>query len=81
MAERYFTTFFSTSHPNTIDEVVESVDVVVIKEINQNLLQPFVGKEVCEALFQMYPLKSLGPDGMPPFFFSKVLAHCRGGCH
>ena len=71
VVERYFTTLFSTSHPNTIYEVVELVDAVVTEEMDQNLLQPFVGEEVRKVLYQMLPSKSPSPDGMSPFFFQK----------
>ncbi|KAL0430275.1 UNVERIFIED_CONTAM: putative mitochondrial protein [Sesamum radiatum] len=37
----------------------------------QELLQPYTAEEVSKALSQMAPLKSPGPDGMPPFFFQK----------
>ena len=33
------------------------------------LKRTFQGSEVHSALKQMYHLKSLGPDGMPPLFF------------
>ena len=37
--------------------------------MNQNLIKDFTPIEVKVALKQMYPLKALGPDGMPPLFF------------
>ena len=71
VVERYFTNLFSTSHPNTIDEVSASMDVVIIEDMNRNLLLPFVGEEVRKALFQMHPSNSPGPNGMSFFFFQK----------
>ena len=37
--------------------------------MNEWLVRPFVESKVKGALKQMYPLKALGPDGMPHFFF------------
>ena len=37
--------------------------------MNRMLNMPFQDLEVYSALKQMYPLKSPGPDGMPPLFF------------
>ena len=39
--------------------------------MNFMLLREFQASEVHKALKQMYPLKALGPDGMPPLFFQK----------
>ena len=39
--------------------------------MNHTLLQPYSPDEAKQALFQMHPSKSLGPDGMSPFFFQK----------
>ena len=38
IVDGYFKNFFSTSHPNRVDEVLNSVDRVVMEEMNQSLL-------------------------------------------
>ncbi|KAL0410940.1 UNVERIFIED_CONTAM: putative mitochondrial protein [Sesamum latifolium] len=38
----------------------------------EELMRPYTEEEVTNALFQMSPLKSLGPDGMPPIFFQSL---------
>lgn len=40
-------------------------------EIRESLDQEFTEIEVKEALFQMHPMKSPGPEGLPPFFYHK----------
>ncbi|KAL0453322.1 UNVERIFIED_CONTAM: LINE-1 retrotransposable element O protein [Sesamum latifolium] len=45
----------------------------VSNKLNEALLQPFSPDEVRRALFQMYPYKSPGPDGMSPVFYQKYL--------
>ena len=47
------------------------MDRVVTPAMNSTLLQPYTPDEAKQALFQMHPSKSLGPDGMTPFFFQK----------
>ena len=46
VVERYFTNLFSTSNPNTIDDMLESVEAVVTEDMNKSLLLPFNGDEV-----------------------------------
>ena len=41
----------------------------VTDDTNAMLLQEFTELEVEEALKQMVPLKTLGPDSMPPLFY------------
>ncbi|XP_061993460.1 uncharacterized protein LOC133711342 [Rosa rugosa] len=41
----------------------------VSEDLNLSFCAPYSSEEVREALFQMYPTKSPGPDGMPPLFF------------
>lgn len=69
--ERYFANLFSTSNPNIIDDIIQSVEGVVNEDMNRTLLMPFSGEEVHKALFQMHPSKLSGPDGLSPFFFQK----------
>ena len=37
----------------------------------QFLSRPFSDNEIQEATFSPHPLKSPGPDGMPPIFYQK----------
>ena len=47
------------------------MDRVATPDMNHTLLQPYTLEEVKWALLQMHPSKSLGQDGMSPFFFQK----------
>ena len=76
VAERYFQRLFTTTNPTQMDLVLDKVDRVVTPDMNHSLLQPYRLEEVQQALFQMHPSKSLGRDGISPFFFSKVLKYC-----
>ena len=71
VAERYFQRLFTTTNPTQMDLVLDKVDRVVTPDMNHSLLQPYRPEEVQQALFQMHSSKSLGRDGVSPFFFHK----------
>lgn len=54
-----------------MEPVLDSVDRAITPNMNETLLQPYTLDEVKQALFQMHPSKSPGPDGMSHFFFQK----------
>ncbi|KAL0410572.1 UNVERIFIED_CONTAM: hypothetical protein Slati_3646900 [Sesamum latifolium] len=64
---------FQSSHPSSedIDAVIGGMETRVSDVMNESLTQPFSPDEVKHAIFQMYPYKSSGPDGMSPIFFQK----------
>lgn len=45
------------------------IETCVTSEMDKLLTKPYTAKEIVNALTQMHPLKSSGPDGMPVFFF------------
>jgi len=51
--------------------VLNTVPTKVTPNMNDQLLAPFTEKEVKEALFQMFPTKAPGPDGLPAHFFQQ----------
>ncbi|XP_024171787.1 uncharacterized protein LOC112177760 [Rosa chinensis] len=67
----YFTTIFTASDVDmeAITMTIEAIQPSVTQEMNVQLCAPYTSEEVKRALFQMYPTKSPGPDGMPPLFF------------
>jgi hypothetical protein len=44
---------------------------VITYETNHDLCKSFSEEEISDALFQIGPLKALGPDGFPGQFFQK----------
>ena len=81
IVEEYYRELFTSNNPMHMDGVLDSVDRVVTEGMNETLAQPYTEEEVRTSLFQMHPLKASGPDGMSPFFLSKVLAYCKAGCY
>ena len=71
IAEEYYKNLFTSSNQLDMERVTQLVDHAVTEEMTQSLVHPYTEEEVRNALFQIHPSKSLGPDGMSPFFFQK----------
>ncbi|XP_062028661.1 uncharacterized protein LOC133744595 [Rosa rugosa] len=54
-----------------MQNVVGLLQPKVTDDMNFDLCAPCSALEIRAALFQMYPTKAPGPDGMPPMFFQK----------
>lgn len=68
----YFSSIYQSDQPSQFSPVTDAIERRVTDEMNNSLLKEFQPDEVWQALHQMHPTKSLGPDGMPPLF-SKIL--------
>jgi hypothetical protein len=63
MAVQYFKNLY-TKDPNlNPNEVISLVEPAVSDEMNDELCKDFSYDEIADALFQIGPLKALGPDG------------------
>ena len=65
----YFRDIFHTQGPVDSFTLIEAIEPVVTSDMNDSLTQAFQADEVHRTLKQMYPKKSLGSHGMPPFFY------------
>ena len=66
----YFHDLYSNS-PCKYDEVLDCVDIRVMRDENIALLLPFSKEEFKEAIMQTHPDKLLGPDGFNPSFYQR----------
>ena len=69
LLNEFYTNLFTSSNPRELDRVLDGVNVVVIDNMRAELNRPFTSEEVGETIKGMSPLKTPGPDGMPPLFF------------
>ena len=67
--ENYYKELFSTSNSFLEADSLKKIPCMVTEEMNEELMKEFSEIEVKEALNQMTPLKTPGPDGMPPLFY------------
>ncbi|KAK4392125.1 putative mitochondrial protein [Sesamum angolense] len=70
---RHFSRVFDSDQPSTteMERGMEHLACRIDYATAQALAQLFTKEEVVRALFQMAPMKSPGPDGMPPLFFQR----------
>lgn len=64
-----YSNLFSSSNTCQPELALEAIETILTKDMNRQLVADFKECEIHEALNKMGPLKSLSPDGMPPFFF------------
>ena len=69
MATDFYKTLYRSEGTTDMDRVLNTVPVKVTAAMNEGLLAPFEKEEVKIALFQIFPTKAPGPDGMPAHFF------------
>jgi hypothetical protein len=65
-------TLYTSDGTENMEVVLDRVPVKVSPEMNAMLIAPYTEVEVKEALFQMFPTKSPGPDGFPAHFSSAI---------
>jgi hypothetical protein len=65
----YYQNLFSTSVPGGVEEAIQGLERRVQPDMNAHLISDITDGEIEEAIFQMAPQKSPGPDGFPVEFY------------
>ena len=65
----YFTSIYRSNQPSSFEDSLSAITNRVSTDMNAELIAEFRAEEVWNALQQMHPTKSPGPDGMSPIFF------------
>ena len=69
--ENHFNELYSTSNPSFPDDLENLIEPSISAAENEKLLKIRSEEEIQRTIFEMNPLKALGPDGMPGLFFNK----------
>ena len=67
----FYKELYTSEGTEDMASVLNTVPTKVTPDMNDQLLAPFTEKEVKEALFQMFPTKAPGPDGLPAHFLQR----------
>ena len=77
VVERYFQDIFTSSNPSSFDTILGSIQRTMVDDLNPSMGGNFLAIEVQQALSQMAPLTTPGPNGMSPAFY-KSFWHTMG---
>jgi hypothetical protein len=67
----FYNNLYTSEGTVGMEEVLDTLLVSVMAVMNEKLIATFEEGEIKQALFQMFPLKALGPDGFSAQFFQK----------
>ena len=71
VASAYFDNLFQVGVGDQMEESLNAVQSKITNEMHEVLSSEYTAKEVKVALFQMGPIKALGPDGINALFYQK----------
>ncbi|XP_074300110.1 uncharacterized protein LOC141631324 [Silene latifolia] len=66
--------------PPSFTQVLKNLQKRVTNDDADSLSKPFTAKEVHQAVFQMGPMKSPGPDGIPAIFYQRCWHLVKKDC-
>jgi hypothetical protein len=75
VAKHYFDTLFK-NNSGIHEPVLNLIQPRMTEDDNHLLMAPLTKIEFQQALFQMHPDKSPGPDGFNPAFYQRFWEHC-----
>jgi hypothetical protein len=72
MARVFFQELYTKDHSVCPTELLHLIEPMITDEMNAGLCKDFSSDEITNALFEIGPLKTPGPDGFPARFFRET---------
>jgi len=69
MTTRFYENLYTSEGTHNMEDVLNSIPSKLNVAMREMLTAPYSKDEVKTALFQMFTIKSPGPDGFPAHFF------------
>jgi hypothetical protein len=76
MTRNFYNNLYESEGVQNMEVVLDTVPIKFSSDMKMLLLKEFTAQEVKDALYQMFPTKSPGPDGFPAHFFQRHWSLC-----